>query len=86
MSAVMTKVHCSPWLVRSTCHGRYPLDEMAVRIALEMRRSFQLWFKKERRIFERGLAKETRFITAMRVNIIPRTDPTLRKCIVIYIL
>ncbi|XP_063694374.1 uncharacterized protein LOC134826044 [Bolinopsis microptera] len=67
-----------PWLVRSTCHGRYPLDEMAVRIALEMRRSFQLWFKKERRIFERGLAKQTLFITAMRINIIPRTDPTLR--------
>ncbi|KAL5261918.1 hypothetical protein ACHWQZ_G007582 [Mnemiopsis leidyi] len=66
-----------PWLVRTTCNGRYPMDEMAVRIALEMRRNFQLSFKKRRRQVERAVARSTRLFTAFRQNIISRTEETM---------
>ena len=69
----------SPWLVRSTCNGRYPMDDMANRIALEMRRNFQIFFRMKRRMVERGLGKKVHFITAVRQNLICKTEDTLRK-------
>ena len=52
---------------------------MAVRIALEMRRNFQLSFKKRRRQVERAVARSTRLFTAFRQNIISRTEETMSK-------
>jgi hypothetical protein len=69
----------SPWLIKTTCHGRYPMDEISVRIALEMRRSFQTFFRKKRREFERALADRIGVIAAMRSNLLCTTEDTLRE-------